>query len=366
VLYSAGAGRFDVVAQPGPQGLRLAALAEAAWPEWARAWELPTRYSTAITARLVPTEQWSFKDAEWRVVDDAGGLVTVWLRGAAEGEMETSELARERRWLTGLAAAVLRRQALQLGFAPERSVVPAWLAAGAAEAVLIAEQPALLDAWQLRVHGAEHGPSLRAILLSADALTEREQSAAYGVWLWLREASGREPGWRRFVAALLGGETAGAALARELGGLVTKPADAREWELAWRVATARLAGTRVTPVADAAETRRWVEQLSRIVARDAASGGERAVSAAGDWAERREPWLSEERSRRADLLARELTRLHPFYRNAAGSLGRAWLALANGTEAEWRAAERDWLADWATGRALEEASKQLLDEVAAR
>jgi hypothetical protein len=66
------------------------------------------------------------------------------------------------------------------------------------------------------------------------------------------------------------------------------------------------------------------------------------------------------------LLAAEYLRFHPFYRNAAGSLGRAWTALAEGREQEWRTATEEWAEDMASGRSLEEASRRLLDEAEAR
>jgi hypothetical protein len=54
--------------------------------------------------------------------------------------------------------------------------------------------------------------------------------------------------------------------------------------------------------------------------------------------------------------------VHPFYRNAAGSLGRVWLAQAAGKERAWMQSRAEWREDKAVGRELERASAALLDE----
>jgi hypothetical protein len=188
-----------------------------------------------------------------------------------------------------------------------------------------------------------------------------QERAAFGVWLWLREESGKSGAWERFVAALLGGEAPGAALAREFAALTPKPREAREWELAWKVAAARLVVARTTPMLGAEESRRRLDRLSRIVVMDAPSGRERVLPAWGEWSSREESWPATVRSERAAILESEFTRMHPFYRNAAGSLGRAWGALAAGDESAWREASVEWSRDIGDGRVLEDASRALLD-----
>jgi hypothetical protein len=359
-LHGSGSGRFEVIAEAGPEGVRLAELGEAAWRTWREPFGLPSRLPAAITVRLVPGSLWGAEARRARVSVEAGGAVTVWIRGGGE-----PGVSRERAWLRALAEGVLARRAILAGMDPARAPAPAWLCAAAAEAALVAERPALLDAWQASMRADEPPAGLREVLLWDGADGARGAVAArgaHGVWLWLREEGARGGAWGRFVGALQAGEPPGAALAREYGRLAARPAEAREWELAWRVAAARLAWARAVPLMEPEETRARIERAARILILDTETGRERAADGAGDWAERGEAWLAGERAARASRLAGEYTRLHPFYRNAAGSLGRAWIALAEGREREWRRAGGEYARDLAEGRELEDASRRLLDE----
>lgn len=360
-LFGAANGRFAVIAESGEDGPRLAELAEAAWDKWREPLGLPLRLPAAITVRLVPESLWGFGSADSHVTAEPGGVVSVWIRGGG-----SAGVARERRWLRALAEGTLRRKAFLQGVDPARAQAPAWLVAGAAEAVITTTRPSMFDAWQAAVRSATGAMGLREVLFQeGGGDVERGAPEAYGVWLWLREEGGRSGAWAKFVTALLAGESPGAALAREYAALTPRPAEAREWELAWRVASAGLARARATPVLEPEETRRRLEALSRIVAMDTKTGAERLVHAWGEWAMRGEPWLEAELAERSRLIVAEFAQLHPFYRNAAGSLGRAWAAWAAGREDAWREASEEWARDMETGRTLEAASARLLDELEA-
>lgn len=360
-LLGSGSGRFEVVAEPGPDGLRLAELALAAWSEWSGPLGLPARLPMAITVRLIPEARWAFGAEDARVAVEQSGVVTVWIRAGG-----TAGLERERRWLAALAEGALRRKALLLGVEPAKAKAPAWLSAAAAEAMVVAERPAMLDAWQTEEGRGERAADLREVLLWVDRspgeATEARRRAAFGVWLWLREESARSGAWERLLVSIVRGESPGAALAREFSRLAERPSEAREWELAWQVGRARLIGARVTPMMSAAESRAWIERVARVVALETSSGEERVMPVWGEWASREQTWLRVERAERTRLLAANLNRLHPFYRNAAGSLGRVWTAWAEGREAAWRQASIEWTQDWEAGRMLEDASRRLLDE----
>ena len=359
-LHSEGSGRFEVVSLPGAEGVRLAEVAEAAWLEWTGPLALPPRLPVAITVRLVPKADWRFGGVATHVAADPAGVVSVWL--LSDGP---AGVAGERLWATALAEGVLLRKAFLLGLDPEKARAPRWLTAAAAEAVIVARQPSMMDAWQVEFGRLSTPAKLRDVLLwradGGGVDPEKNGEAAFGVWLWLREESGKTGAWERFIAALLGGESPGAALAREFAGLTSKPGEAREWELAWRVAAARLMTGRTTPMLGAEESRRRLERLARIVARDARSGDERVMPPWGEWASRDESWPATLRAERLVILGADFTVIHPFYRNAAGSLGRAWSALAAGKEDAWREASVEWSQDMADGRALENASRSLLD-----
>lgn len=364
LLSGGGGGRFEVVAEEGIEGIRLAELAGQAWMAWRAPLGLPDRLPAAILVRLVPESRWSWGETFSRVSAEPGGVVTVWLRAGGE-----PGLGRERRWLVGLAEGAWRRKAFLAGLPADAAPVPRWLTAAAAEAFLTSQRPALLDSWQVELRRLAPPLKLRAVLLGDQekgpvAVSDAAfATSSLAVWRWLREAD--ERAWPRFVLALLKGESAGAALARDYGKLVSRPAEAREWELAWRVAAAREESARGTPMMDPAEARRRLEQLARIVAFDAKAGRERVLPSAGEWAARRETWPAMERETRARILTAELPRVHPFYYNAAVSLGKVWQALAKDKEGGWREAVAAWESDFAAGRELEAASTALLDAMEA-
>ena len=364
-LHLEGSGRFEVLSLPGAEGVRLAGLAEAAWAEWMAPLGLPSRLPVAITVRLVPKADWIFGNAPTRVAADPGGVVSVWILSE-----EGADLARERLWLTALAEGALRRKTFLLGVDPAKAQPPTWLTVAAAEAVIVARQASMQEAWQ-EDFGKEAKPAkLRDVLLwrfegDAEGSLARAR-ASYGVWLWLRDESGKSGAWERFVAAVAGGESSGAALAREFKRLTPRPTEALEWELAWKVAAARLVLARPTPQLSAEASRQWLERLSRIVVTDLQTGGERVLPPWGEWASRQEEWPKTTRAERAGIIDTGFSRIHPFYLNAASSLGRAWSALTEGKESAWREASVAWASDMADGRALENASRRLLDDAERR
>lgn len=361
-FYDIGSGRFEVVAEAGEAGERVAELAQAAWRVWMGSLELPERLTTGITVRVVPGGAGVEGQPQWRVARETGGLVSLWLRGGGAAGLE-----HERVWLTGLAEAALVRKTMLLGVWPEDGAAPAWLCAGAAEAVLVDETPAMMDGWQIDMRrGGGAASGLREVLLGRPGpgrqLPEIQRLAAYGVWQWLGAEGGRGGGWRRLVAAVLKGEAAGLVLAREFGALLPERKDAREWELLWQVAAARLARAQLLPVLESEDSRQRLERLARIVALDTESGRDVALAAGDGWETRAEPWLQAEREVRTRQLTADFGRMHPIYRNAAGSLGRAWLELEAGREAEWRLANEEWKADFETGRKVEQMCVELLEK----
>lgn len=353
VVHGAGEGRFVVIAPQGPEGVLLAQLGEQAWGRWREPLGLPLRLDSGIVVRLIPGESGAEGTRGWTVLSQPGGVVTVRIQLGGEGGS-----ARERLWLRALAEGALRRRAMLSGISPGVVRVPSWLVVGAAEDVLVARRPALLDDWRAGRRGEGVAPALRGVLLGGDAAGE--SSSAFALWWWLREASGRSGAWGRFLPALLAGEAPGAALAREFSALVPPGAEAREWELAWQVASAALAHGSALPVMEPGESRRRLEVLARMVITDPVSRTERVLPAWGEWATRDLGWVTEERRRRAQVLLADFDRHHPFFRNAAGSLGRAWLALDEGREDAWRSASAEWARDFAEGLELEAASSRLL------
>lgn len=358
--YGLGAGRFEVIAPPGGEGLRLARLAEAAWESWRGSLALPERIRNGVLVRLAPAEDWGFApEPGWQVVAEPGGVVTLWIRG---GGPEGTE--QERVWLSGLAAGALQRQAMALGIGPERRTAPSWLMRAAAEEVLVRGNPAMHDAWRQAVQRAGEMPGLRATLLADYGTTDERlrRLAAFGLWQWLRAESGRGPAWPQFVADLLAGVSPGLALVQAFESQFGM-AEAAELELAWQVGLAAQARLRAIPLFEPGETRRLLEQADRIVVlAPAQSRDEQALRLAELWQARDDPWLASARAVRLNWLTLHFRRMHPFYRNAAGSLGRVFIAQTAGDAGGWALALEDWRRDLETGRELERASAALLDE----
>lgn len=361
--YGLGDGRFLVIAPAGGEGQSLARLSEVAWTVWRDPLGLPAYFTAPITVRLV-TGTWSFPERDWKVLGEAGGVVTLWIRGGGE-----PNVAQRRRWLTALAEGALYRRAVWLGVELPRLTVPRWLAIAAAEAALIHENPALLDAWQQEVVRGGRLPSLRWTLTGALSPTAQvelvedtsQRLAAYGAWRWLQQESARSSAWGTFVADLLGGVAPGAALVRAYGPLLGRT-EAAEIELAWQVGVAAAARARTLPLLGAAESRARLFDLDRLAVREATGGNERVVLLSELWAERNDDWVISQREVRLRWLTSNHPRIHPFYRNAAGSLGRILSAQRDGQKGDWDLAVEYWREDVASGLGLEQGSRALLAE----
>jgi hypothetical protein len=264
-----------------------------------------------------------------------------------------------------MAEGALHRQALALGASPERLVIPEWVIAAAAEAALVRGNTGMLDAWRQAAISAGRMPALRAIFSWAGAQTspfaDPHWAASYGVWQWLQAESGRGTAWRRFLAWLLTGTAPGAALVNAYGDKLGRQ-DASEVELAWQVGVAAQARIRTTPFWDAEESRRRLEDAERLVVASAEDGVETAVRIGEIWTARDDVFVAARREERLRWLDGHYTRLHPFYRNAGGSLGRVLLAQRQGDARAWSEALEEWRRDFASGRELEETSRRLLDE----
>jgi hypothetical protein len=162
------------------------------------------------------------------------------------------------------------------------------------------------------------------------------------------------------VTGLLEGVSPGLALVRGYEPRFAA-AEARDIELAWQVGAAAQAALRTVPTWPAAESRRRLEQAARVTVRPLAGETEEAKELAELWAERGDPLLTSVRRARLAWLTAQVGAVHPFYRNAAVSLGRAWQAMERGDEKAWTVAVAEWRGDLATGRELEDASTRLLD-----
>jgi hypothetical protein len=356
-FYGMESGRFEVAAMAGPEGAQLGSLAEQVWPVWQNQLGLPERWPVGITVRLAPAETWPSGSPSWRVTTEAAGVVSLWIRARTIEEPEG--LTEQRRLLRALADAALHRQAVFKATALDKITVPAWLSIGAAEAVLIRRQPALSDAWQQEVKGLPHMPPLHAILSPQDPAPAA--AAAYAVWLWLQTEGARSGGWRVFLSEVLAGADALKSITLNYENRLGRVGN-QELELAWQTGCANLVRVKIVPVMEPAESRLWLGQLTRSSLHDATQKTDIAVDLTTEWDHRQDTEVRKQRDDRINLLASTFHQIHPFYRNAAGSLGRLWLAMDKNKQTAWKKELEEWRRDTSSGLELEKASARILDK----
>jgi hypothetical protein len=354
-LYGLASGRFEIIARDSAVAAQVGQLADAAWAAWREPLALPPTFPVGITVRVVPGAVPSAAASPtiwWRVVRQPSGLVTVWLREAA--------LADERLTLRALAAGALARQATALGVPLDRPL-PAWLVHGAAAAAQIERQQAWTSAWAQRARAAAR-PSLAAVWtwqpaagVGAAANGDSAELAALALWRWQIDVGARDVAWRRLLAAALRGEDIATAWSSAYGARAPYANAEEAWASAW--------WTQATASQEAiwspADSRRWLEEMDRIVLRNEAAA-DVALPLSALWTSRAAPAVVQTRTLRLSLLRGEKARLHPFYTNALLSLGRAWQAQEGDRLRAWEQARADWVQDLAIGDELAAASAQAL------
>src|SRR5581483_7115504 len=130
------------------------------------------------------------------------------------------------------------------------------------------------------------------------------------------------------------------------------------WETGWQ----QWRRTRNLPGADAAASRVTLAALSRFVF--AAGEDDTVVRLRDVLAHAGEPPIEAELQHRAAMLARDVSGLHPFYRNAGLSLADA-LAARHAPAAKREAAAAGFERDWSEAEELSAATKAALDAVEA-
>jgi hypothetical protein len=183
--------------------------------------------------------------------------------------------------------------------------------------------------------------------------------------LWLlghlqAESGGEARRWPQFLRAVFGGEDSVAALQRLYGNYFNDDAARELW---WQVGFHSQRRQAVQAIETAAESRAWLAERARWLARR----GEDEVALGLDevFAARSEHWVADELGQRLAQLRAGLAAggLHPFYRNAAMSLGRVYDATQTGDRKKFDAAQADLFRDVADARELEQAAGAALDRL---
>jgi len=206
-------------------------------------------------------------------------------------------------------------------------------------------------------------PLLETVLHGERGTGESRERELAAFWLFQHlqsEAGGDTRRWGGWLRAILGGAEPMQALQPAFGRAWKDPAERELW---WQVGFYNESRNAVLPLLSMEETRNWLADRCRwLVLR---SGYEQVLSLDDLWAFRKEPWVKTGLAKRAEQLQNQLARLHPFYRNAAISMGRMYQAAVKGDEKEFKAAQAALSQDAVDGRELENETGAALDALEA-
>lgn len=350
-IYLSEAGRYEIVTLDPLTGRAAVELAEAVWRHLRGPLTLPDRFTSVITVRFLPEDRWS-DAAPFRTLVEAGGLVSLWVRWTPDLKADTVRQA--------LVQALLTRLAVYYHGWSEATTVPVWLERACDRWVETREQPAMYDAWMQEAAGLP-APALDSLLgwKRSDGDAPALRAGSFALMQWLYAEGGRNQKWGAWVRGLLGGGDAATGLAGVFGG--RDWSDAAERELVWQVAYHQVRREKLIPLMTSGEARGWLADLYRIVLLDTRTGREAVLGLDELWANRKDRVVRAEVAARLRTLEGGLRSVHPFYQNAAASLGRLWLAVREENEEAFAAARTDFLADARAGQALEEATAAALD-----
>jgi hypothetical protein len=377
-VYTTTAGGFEIVSYDGAAGHAGLAWANASWAALARPLGLPPAWrnadpvvwenNNAIRVWLVPAEQWTAPEPII-VTTEINGLVRARIRRAppppAGNLLDHDDLDVRR----GLARALLVRQAVSWHGAARPLTIPLWLEYACAQLILESARPAMYDAWRQVAGELDLAPRLEGLLrrgapgqpAAADdaASLPAFAAAAKPLMAWLENTIGRRDGrWSGFLRRLTAGEDPLKTLAGFCG---ERWADNRERELDWQTGFETGRGRKTLPLHTPAESRLWLRDYYWLAARNLDAGRDVQLAPADLYAVRRQPRVRESVALRLSLLEPQLPAIHPFYRNAALSLGRIWTAVRDGKGKDFHAACAAFVEDMNIARDLEDETANLLD-----
>ncbi len=354
LVFYTGAGQFEIIAVKPQAAQETLILANSVWRSLARPAGLPAGgFSSAVAVRLVPEANWR-QPAVFNVVAEPGGLVGVRI---CWGKKTDARMIRR-----ALVQAVLLRQAVALHGTAQPLTVPLWLEQAC---VLLGEgrdRPAMFDA--MRQESAQLAPPPLETLLRWERGEAEERGrvlAAFWLFQHLQAESGDSPRWGKWLRALLGGADPMQTLQEIYGGAWKNPAARELW---WQTGFCDVRTNSTLPLMTMPETRDWLADRCRWLA--VKNGREQVLSFDDLWIARKETWLKNGMTERAQQIENQLLRLHPFYRNAAISLGRMYQAAVKGSEVEFKAAMQAVSQDAKDGQELEAATTESLDGLEAR
>lgn len=352
VMMQSAPGRFEIAARDPSAAQALVAEAVEAWRVLAAPLGLPEAFPSPVFLRVEPDPAGTAEPAApFRVAIEAGGVVSVRLRESA------LPAGHGRRAL--VQGLLLRLAVARHGVTPHLAA-PLWLELAAVEWWRTRADAARLDAAK-QAAGHLPPPALGALLLWRRGGEESAAWTAATLWLltFLQAESGPAQEWPRLLGRLLAGDDPLVALVQSYPGRYHDPGERELW---WQTGYHHARRLQALPVLEAAESRTQLAALVRFVAAGADGLSDRVVPLRELIARRAEPLLAVELRRRADVLARLVATLHPFYRNAGLSLAEV-LAARDLPPARIEAAIAAFEQDWRDATDLAAATAAALDRL---
>lgn len=342
--------QFEIIVEKAGDAQQALALGRTVWDALAAPLGLPAEgFSSPVSIRFVPADQWT--DAVvFTATVETGGRVTVRIRWAED----IDPLIVRRAFVQGL----ILRQAVAWHGVGQSLTVPLWLEQACTAWSLVRERPAMIDAFQQESATIKTVPPLRSLLLWERGGVESRNWELASLWLFLQLQA--EPGeatrWGGWLRGVLGGVPPVESLPRYYSGLW---ADLPAMDLWWQTAFHHQRRLQAIPMMTAEASRAWLADRSRWLAgRD---GREVVLSLSELIALRKEPWVRTELTERARQTQSLLGLIHPFYANAAISMGRLYEAALKGNDGQFKEALAAFERDAFDGRELEDTVGAILD-----
>ena len=347
-VFYTKAGQFEIITLDASSAQQALALGREVWGALAVPLALPAEgFSSPVSVRLMPAEAWT-AEAVFTVTAEAPGRVIVRVRWAAD----VDPLIVRRAFVQGL----ILRQAVAWHGVGAQLTVPLWLEQACTAWTLVRERPAMIDSMQQESIGRIPPPLSPLLHWERGAVDSRVWEVS-SLWLFLQlqaEMDGRR--WLPWLRGVLGGLDPVDSLPRNYQGLW---ANALAMELWWQTIFQHQRRIRALPVMTAVESRAWMSDRSRWLA---GREGREVVLPLGELITlRSEPWVLAELKKRALQTRETLGVLHPYYSNAALSMGRLYEAAAKGSARDFKTALADFERDALDGRELEDTINAVLD-----
>jgi len=348
-VFYTGRGQFEIIVTEIADARGALELGRSVWSALSTPMGLPAEgFESPVAVRLVPAALWN-EPAVFTVTVEAGGLVGVRVRWSED----VDPIVVRRAFVQGL---IMRRAVAWHSVGPQLKV-PLWLEQACTAWSQVRERPAMMDAFQQESATLGVPPPLRSLLEWERGEVESRSWELSSLWLFAQlQTEGPFSRWGGWLRGILGGAEPYETLPRSYAGLWR---DAASLELWWGTAVQHQRTTRALPGMTIAASRAWMQDRSRWLA---GRGGREVVVGLEELLElRREPWVKSELTERQMQTRSVLGVIHPYYANAALSMGRLYEAAARGNEKEFRVALTEFERDAIDGRELEDTVGAILN-----